>query len=226
MTKKEPAKNKLKSSSAILVIGVLLLAIGGLIFANRYQKTHKIPGLPSAEQTVTTDVSEPEESKPAESAVKNYSVPDDQPRSISIKSVGISGLIQKVGITKDNAMAVPSNIHFAGWYVNSVKPGEAGLSIINGHVLGTYTDAIFKQLAKVKPYDEIEIEFGDKSIRRFEVVETVALPADKSAARLFTQNPDILSQLNLITCTGKFDKTSQTYEDRVIVITKSENLVD
>jgi len=86
--------------------------------------------------------------------------------------------------------------------------------------LGRYADAVFKNLKKIKTGDEIEVEFGDRSIKKFEVIETVTLPADASAARLFTQNTDIPAQLNLITCTGKFDIANQTYSDRVIVISK------
>lgn len=223
MAKKETVSKKPGFSSGFLVVGVLLLIIGGLVFVYRYNKTHGAPALPTPEQTVTTDTDVPEESKPSANALAGYSVPAVQPRSIRINSIAVYGLIQKVGITKEDAMAVPSNIHFAGWYTGSVIPGDSGLSIINGHVLGRHSEAIFIQLAKVKTDDEINIEFGDHVIKKFKVVETVTLPAEISSARLFTQNSDIQAQLNLITCTGKFDKVSQTYADRVIVVAKLDN---
>jgi len=223
MAKKEPVSKKLGFSSEILIVGVLLLIIGALVFVHRYYKTHGVPTLPVPDQTITSNTGEPEESKPAANVMAQYSVPAGQPRSIRINSIGVYGLIQKVGTTKNDAMAVPSNIHFAGWYTGSAIPGNSGLSIINGHVLGRYGDAIFRQLAKVKSSDEIEIEFGDHGIKKFEVVETITLPAGISTARLFTQNADIPAQLSLITCTGKFDKVSQSYTDRVIVIAKLEN---
>lgn len=40
-------------------------------------------------------------------------------------------------------MAVPNNIHMAGWFMDSVRPGQMGLSIIDGHVDGRRETAIF-----------------------------------------------------------------------------------
>lgn len=204
----------------LLVSGILLLLAGSYLSLVRYRATHNTPTLPNPGQTISSESSQPDESKPDSSLLDKYTVPADQPRSIRIKSVDITGLVQRVGLTKDNAMAVPSNIHFAGWYVNSVLPGKPGLSIINGHVSGIYADAIFKQMLKVKANDVVEIEFGDKSIKKFLVLEIKAFPEDQSAQYLSTPKAGIVSQLNLITCGGKFDKASQRYEDRIIVTTK------
>lgn len=223
MHAKEKSSKKRDLGSTVLSIGVLLLFCGGVILVNRYLKTHGTVALPSPDQTVTSAQGEPEESKPDQSTIDEYSVPADQPRSIRINSVEVYGLIQKIGITDDNAMAVPSNIHFAGWYTGSVKPGEKGLSIINGHVLGRYTDAIFKQLVNVKVGDEIEIEFGDKSVKKFIAVEIITVAADKASSRLFTPKKGIKAQLNLITCGGKYDASSKSYADRVIVVAKLAN---
>lgn len=223
MAKKEAPKSnrKQKVSNALVTVGILLFAVGGMaLFNTHWGGDTGTPNLPATDEVVMTDTEKPAETPPTVEAAREYSVAADQPRSVTIKSVGAYGLVQKVGITKDNAMAVPSNIHFAGWYVNSVKPGEPGLSIINGHYSGIYNDAIFVKLAKVKAGDGIEIEFGDKSVKTFEVVEVVTVAENVSAARLFEQKTDITNQLNLITCGGKYDKTNETYSDRVIVVSK------
>ena len=126
----------------------------------------------------------------------------------------------RVGITETNSVGVPNNIYFAGWFDNSPLPGQKGLSVIDGHMRGTYKDAIFKRLGDVKNGEEIVIEFGDRSVKKFKVFASKKLPVDRSAQYLFNKNPDIASQLNIITCSGTFDKTSRTYSDRIVVSAK------
>jgi len=213
--------NKKPSLQKVLLLaGITILLIAGFLTLLRYNATHGTPVLPNPSLTISSGSDQPDETKPSNVAQSEYTVPTDQPRRISIKSVGIDGLIQRVGLTKDNVMAVPSNVYFAGWYVNSVLPGKPGLSIINGHVSGVYKDGVFKQMQKVKANDAVEIEFGDRSSKKFIVVETKALPAKQSAQDLFTPHEGITSQLNLVTCDGKFDTTTQSYENRIIVTTK------
>jgi sortase (surface protein transpeptidase) len=136
---------------------------------------------------------------------------------LAIAAVGISGIIQPVGVTKANAMAVPTNIHFAGWYAAGAKPGQPGLGIIDGHVSGSYGDGLFKRLAQVKAGDTIEIEFGNHSVERFRVRTVTTVAQNKAAAQLFARLPDVKSQLNLITCGGTYSPATHTFSDRVIV---------
>jgi LPXTG-site transpeptidase (sortase) family protein len=145
----------------------------------------------------------------------------DQPRRIVLNSIASEGLIQKVGVTDQNAIAVPTNVHYAGWFSQSVKPGDEGLSVIDGHVTGRYNDGIFRRLKDMRPGDVFSVEYGDKSIREFEVVETRTLPEADSIKFLMYKRQDIGRQLNLITCTGKYDDTRETFYDRVVVVSKS-----
>lgn len=207
----------------MMVFGIILITIGTYGIAKKYASSHKKDILPNNKTVIAASTSEPSETEPSPEDVSQYNVPADQPRSIIISSLGISGLIQKVGLTTDNAVAVPTNIYYAGWYTNSVKPGDTGLSIIDGHVSGVYHDAIFKNLYKVNIKDIIEIEFGDGSIKKFQVVDRKVLPKDQSSDYLFTKNPTIESQLNLITCTGKFDKDTATFDKRVVIISTLRN---
>jgi len=163
--------------------------------------------------------------KPSEAPVSSndfVKVPADQPREIILPSISAQGFIQKVGIDQNNQMAVPNSIYLAGWYINSVKPGEPGLSIIDGHVLGRYNDAIFKDLINLKPGSTFSIIYGDNSEKLFVVKEVKLLLVNDTAVYLNEKDPNIKSQLNLITCGGTFDSNSQTYDKRVVV--KSEGI--
>lgn len=197
-------------------VGLIVYGLWGL--GRSYERTHTpSAGIPAEVVTHSTDT--PDETPPVE-ACDNYSVPDDQPRKIDIPSVGISGCIQRVGIDQHKAIAVPTNIHLAGWYTDSVAPGEKGVSIVDGHVLGRYQDAIFKNLADIQAGASISIQFGDYSWKIFEVIAVSSYPVDQVMTQLLVRRDGVSAQLNLITCGGNFDKSSQSYDQRVIVQSK------
>jgi LPXTG-site transpeptidase (sortase) family protein len=202
----------------LVIFGIALVMYGGYEVWQRYETLNQPAELPNPNMVVTESTKNPVESKPKDNA--EYTVASDQPRQIILNSLNVSGFIQKVGIDKENKIAVPSNIHFAGWYVNSVLPGDDGLSLIDGHVNGKYSDGIFKKLGDLKKGDVFQVEFGNNSIKNFEVIENKQVPESEAGKYFFTKNSDIQKQLNLITCGGKFDKNTQQYKDRIIVISK------
>ena len=164
------------------------------------------------------DVVRYSEDIPSEVAIPDtYSTKTGEVKSIEIPSAGIKGFIQKVGVDQNRAVAAPNNVHLAGWFVDSVKPGDKGLSIIDGHVSGRSADGVFKKLPEVRPDDEVIMTMGGGQKFTYIVFDTKTVPNDQAASALFEQNPRVSHQLNLITCTGRYDAGSRTYADRVIV---------
>ena len=215
-------RNTIPVKKIIYGVGILLIIAGSvgiyLYFNDRQIAMKPITIVPTKTVVVSLD-------KPSEAPVSSndfVKVPADQPQEIIIPSINVDNYIQKVGIDQNNQMAVPNSIYLAGWYVNSVKPGEPGLSIIDGHVLGRYNDAIFKDLIDLKPGNTFSIIYGDNSEKLFVVKEVKLLPVNDTAVYLNTKDPNIENQLNLITCGGNFDSNSQTYDKRVVV--KSEGI--
>jgi LPXTG-site transpeptidase (sortase) family protein len=199
----------------MLVFGCGLIAYGASGFLRQYIATHNPkPVIPAQAVTHSTDT--PDETRPAGACV-GHKASVQEPRKIDIPHLGISGCIQKVGIDQHKAIAVPSNIHVAGWYINSVPPGEKGLSIIDGHVRGRYNDAIFRDLHRLRSGDHFKIQMGDESWRQFEVVRVESYPLDKATTELFTRLDGAEHQLTLITCGGAYDSKTKTYDQRVIV---------
>lgn len=166
--------------------------------------------------TFSTDT--PDENPPSEDFVWNGASED--PKHIRIPAIGVDGFIQKVGVDQNTQIAVPNNIHFAGWFVDSVRPGQKGLSILDGHVDGYLNPGIFRKLPELKATDEFEIEMGDGTIYKYKVKDVVTVDLDKAAQTLFSQDFNISSQLNLITCVGTFIEDQGTYNQRVIVISE------
>ena len=165
---------------------------------------------------VTESIAAPEETRPTE-ACANYKVADAQPRKIEIDAVNVSACIQRVGLDQNNSIAVPSNIHLAGWYIDSPAPGKPGVSIIDGHVSGRYNDAVFVKLASVKENDSVRIQMGDMSWINYKVLSVGSYDLNGAGEALFKQLPSVDKQLTLITCGGKYDSQNQTYDKRVIV---------
>jgi len=208
--------SRASSKSLSLVAGVLLLLIGLCGPARWWSGTHSVTKPIAAESNNPVS---PEETKidPDQS----YKVAADLPRSIDLPTIGAKGFIQKVRLDKNQAMGVPSNLFMAGWFVGSVKPGEAGLSIIDGHVQGKYQPGIFKGLTRLRPGDEFAVEFGDHSLRKFKVITANNYEMAKAQEFLFAKDPKIERQLNLITCSGTYDSKTATYNKRFIVSAQS-----
>lgn len=159
---------------------------------------------------------EPDEKKP--SIDINFEVPAQNPRRILIPEIGAEGFVQQVGVDESGAIDVPDNIHMAGWYNQSSNVGDLGLSIIAGHVRGYTTSGIFEQLTHLDPGQQFEVEMGDRSIKKFEIFKAKTVPVEDSLLAMYERTEK--SQLNLITCAGDFNSTSETYADRHIVYAK------
>jgi len=154
-------------------------------------------------------------------AADNYRVPPDHPRVITIGGEAkIRGLVEKVGVVGKNQMDAPSNVHMAGWFSGSALPGQPGLSIMDGHVNSNFGAAVFQNLGKVKPNDTIAIELGNGSHIKYSVTATKQLNLSSATEQLFADPKD--RELRLITCAGKWQSSSQTYDQRLIVYAKKE----
>lgn len=210
------SKNKHILVSVIMVIGVAAIMFAALGLYDYYHVTHSGSSIPN--QTTVTD-DETVSEKPV-TVNDSYQVPAHQPRVINIPSLNVNAYVQRVGVTKDMAMATPNNINFTGWYVNNPSPGEVGVSIINGHAGGRYTDGVFKHLNQLKQGDAIKIQMGDLSWRDFSVVSVGVYPVAEATKGLYKDDPSIDKELHLITCDGKFDDKTQTYDKRAIVVAK------
>lgn len=156
--------------------------------------------------------------RPDETQIVTYqsTATGDQPKYLRLPSLKTEGFIQKVGIDQRRQVAVPTNIHLAGWFIQTAVPGQPGLSIIDGHLDGRSQPGIFAHLDQLKPSDTFTVELANGTLRRFSVTSVQSLPVAEAAAVLFSQTPGLSHQLNLITCAGTYS-TSKGYDRRIIV---------
>jgi LPXTG-site transpeptidase (sortase) family protein len=181
---------------------------------------HSEPPLFDKDGVVTYSTSSPDESPASASSGYQWHGSPEDPQYIKLPSIDAEGYIQKMGVDQNRQVSAPTNINLAGWFVNSSRPGSRGLSVIDGHVDGQRSDGIFKSLGSLKPDDTFEVKLGNGEVLTYQVMSVQTTAAAEAASLLFSQDPKVASQLNLITCAGRFDSRSQRYDKRVVISSK------
>lgn len=142
-----------------------------------------------------------------------------EPRTIEIPSLGVKATIEEVGRLDNGQMGVPKDPDQAGWFSPGTKPGGRGSAVIAGHVDSKTGPAVFYELDKMEIGDEVLIHGEDGKTLRFAVVKKVAYPrTDAPVDTIFGFTYG--SGLNLITCTGSWDRKAKTHDDRLVVYTE------
>ena len=177
-------------------------------------------GTARATNVVGTEVEavEVDETEPTPQEIIEYTVPAGNPRYISIPSIGNVNQRQviSVGLTKAGALDTPINIFQAGWYNQSAKPGTGGTVIIDGHNGGPNVIGIFKHLPNAKLGEKVIIENGAGQIFTYTIVKNDTIPlaeSDNYMKEIF-RKIDGKETLTVITCTGEWSQTRQTYLSR------------
>ncbi|MGD6795086.1 class F sortase [Metabacillus indicus] len=138
------------------------------------------------------------------------------PKSISIPSLNISAGVESAGLTEDGIMELPSNDTLTAWYENGAMPGEQGNAVIAGHVDNKTGPSVFFNLKEINAGDEIIVSGENGEALTFVVQEINSYPYDDAPL------PSIFGfsqqrKLNLITCTGEFDRKKKTHLERLVV---------
>ena len=140
------------------------------------------------------------------------------PVRIEIPALNVSAPVTQLGLNADGSVQVPplSNHNLAGWYKNSVTPGERGSSVILGHV-DSYTGiSVFFSIKNLHPGDQIRVVRADGSTAVFAVdgVQKV-VKATFPTSTIYGNVP--YPSLRLITCGGPFDPADGQYLDNIVV---------
>ncbi|TDB69704.1 class F sortase [Micromonospora sp. KC723] len=144
-------------------------------------------------------------------------LPASRPVSLVVPAIRVDAPVAPVGQAKDGSIAVPplSRHHETGWYDRGPTPGEPGRAIIVGHVDSTSGPAVFYDLRRLKPGDEIQVTRDDRRVVVFRVdsvehFDKSQLPAER------VYGDDGPPALRLITCGGAWVGGDTGYRDNVI----------
>jgi sortase (surface protein transpeptidase) len=142
-----------------------------------------------------------------------------KPVRLIIPSLNIDAEVQAVGQTANKAMGVPTNYTDVGWYKYGPVPGQIGSAVIDGHVdNGLALPGVFKQLHALRQGDEVFVITENHETLRFIVTEVARYAyTDAPTDRIFGQTDR--ARLNVITCSGRWIKKAETYDERIVVYT-------
>ena len=170
--------------------------------------------------------------------------PVELPLVIQIPAIKVGAPILGVGLTEDNAMDAPKGPYgdpawsSAFWYRGSAIPGDPGTATIAAHVNGLLGEPQpFANLKKLRPGDLIIIHVKNTTTDiHFTVDEIIKYSIQESSdpavlARIYGieppkgttpgVEPDGLSHLTLITCTGNY-KDGEFDHHWVVYATRSD----
>jgi len=131
-------------------------------------------------------------------------------------------MVKPMGLTADNHIEAPRNVHDAGWFTQSAKPGQPGAMLIDGHVANWATESVFHNLKSLRPNDTITIQRGDDTKINYKVIKSQTYDADKvdMDAVLAPVKPT-KPGLNLITCDGKVVNNNE-FNKRLVIFAEQE----
>ena len=141
------------------------------------------------------------------------------PVRLLIPSIGVDTVIESVGKTDAGEVGVPQDSKNAAWYNLGIAPGQPGNAVIAGHLDNKTGRAVFWRLRELKVDDTITVIDAGGSERTFAVIEVAAYPYNEAPInKIF--GFDLEHDLNLITCTGRWNSKTHTYSQRLVVYTR------
>ncbi len=224
------AKRKLSIfQKAMYGLGVLVLVFSAFVsiqtFITNREAKNQIATLGENSSKDDQGVSEgtgddPSEEEVSQAAIAAYQVSDPRdPRYIRIPELGVLARIKSLGITPSGAVDAPKNIFDAGWFNGSVRPGSSkGSSFILGHVSGWTGPGVFKNINRLVAGSQFEIEKGNGEIIKYSVTKTEKLALDQiDMSKILSTEVSGKQDIKLMTCSGKYNKETKTFEDRFVV---------
>jgi LPXTG-site transpeptidase (sortase) family protein len=195
-----------KSFIVFLIIGGIALGLGmfnSLINSGDVNSANPQASPANSAQTLGTEI------KPD---------PVTEPVSFSIPSLGVvNAPVESVGLDKESKMDIPKKDEDVAWYNLGAKPGERGNVVMAGHLdTKTGAPAVFYQINKLKPGDELLVKAKDGKEYKYAVTEVRSYELDKfPLVEVFGAGDK--ARLNLITCEGTYNKNSKLYSHRLVV---------
>jgi LPXTG-site transpeptidase (sortase) family protein len=136
---------------------------------------------------------------------------------LAIPVINVDAPVIEMGVDAANQMEVPARPDVVAWYGFTAQPGEGGNAVFAAHVnwhTGEY--AVFSELERVAPGDEVLLTLEDGEVLRYRVTSLQAVDVITTDADTVTGDTDS-EVITLITCHGAFDANLGQYRERLVV---------
>lgn len=214
-----PADNP--SRTKVMVIGaVAALVLAFSLFGGNDTATDT-----ASSNTASSDAPRP--SRPAHTAAAappaaaqpaGKHLPRSRPVRLLIPKISVDAPFTELAIGRTGQLEPPpaDDTNLVGWHAKGASPGEAGTSIIAGHVDTATSAAVFADLGELKKGDVFHVRRADGRKASF-VVDSVET-FDKEnfpSRRVYADTAQ--AQVRLITCAGDYDRTVRDYTENLVV---------
>lgn len=214
-----PADNP--SRTKVMVIG----AVAALVLAFSLFGGNDTASDTASSNTASSDAPRP--SRPAHTAAAappaaaqpaGKHLPRSRPVRLLIPKISVDAPFTELAIGRTGQLEPPpaDDTNLVGWHAKGASPGEAGTSIIAGHVDTATSAAVFADLGELKKGDVFHVRRADGRKASF-VVDSVET-FDKEnfpSRRVYADTAQ--AQVRLITCAGDYDRTVRDYTDNLVV---------
>jgi hypothetical protein len=199
-------------AAALALAGTTLTAVG-IAQPHSARVRQADPGAPAGVRESVPTPGLPPAPLPAPTPARSLPIRLDIPR------IRVHTDLARLGLNPDGTVEVPPlrSDAPAGWYENSVIPGETGAAVILGHVDSARDGpAVFYLLGTLRTGDRISVLRADGTTARFTVTGVARYPKSKFPTSL-VYGPTGYPALRLVTCGGSFDRVHRSYRDNIIV---------
>ena len=206
----------MKGGSKLLSALAAVFIAAGLALAGVATQAIRVGHAPDSSVTVPRGVSA---SVPAQASTEGITaLAWSVPVRVIIPAISVNAPLTQVGLTKDRAVQTPplNDHNLAGWYKYSVTPGQAGSSLIVGHVDSYTGPSVFFRLKELRKGDTVQVRRADGHLVTFTVDGVQVASKTAFPTQAVYQNTGYPS-LRLVTCGGPFDYSSGHYLDNIIV---------
>lgn len=144
------------------------------------------------------------------------------PQTFSIPSLHVTTHIEQVAMDSLGRMDVPKNVFDVAWYDLGPRPGEKGSAVIDGHYdTQTGAPAVFYSISQLRPGDTIIITDDNGQNYTFIITLNKNYPYNQlPLQKIFATNDK--PRLNLITCSGVWDRQQHNYSTRDVIYAEEE----
>lgn len=144
------------------------------------------------------------------------------PVRLKIPELKVNADVESIGLTPQGSMDVPKDETNVAWFNLGQRPGEIGSAVIAGHYgLKNGKPTVFNKLHTLGPGDKVYVEDENGTSVAFVVRETKRYDPNADAPEVFGSS-DGLAHLNLVTCEGVWNKTLQSYSNRLVVFSDAK----
>lgn len=192
---------------------------GGRAADQRWARAELLPtytALPAASATLTPF--------PSSTPTVPYQTPTPDafqaaglPVRLEIPAIEVDATIEKVGRDQQGRVDVPKISANVAWFTESALPGQDGkASIVVGHLDDPYGPAVFYDLRRLTPGDELAVTYENGERFVFVVESKERYQHDiVPSQRLYGASSR--QMLNLLTCDGAWDAGHANYDQRLVV---------